>query len=227
MTLDADTVARAVLEFFNAIRDPSQIRETIQVDPNFGKAPPQAINLATARRILARRKELPAGRFASLGQIADVKGVGSSTLHHILYTFWVRQSEKRAPAWRVGIEGVMEGSFLDVEGLESATETMEVADGNQLLIRKRPGRTACPNLVLRRELTDNRELWDWHQALAKGVAPLRDGTITLLKGVGRERVRFQFFGAWPCRWRIVSLPQSGGGVVVEEIELAVERLERA
>jgi phage tail-like protein len=224
--MDADAVARDVLEFLNGVREPNRIRDTIQADPNFGQPLPHAINLSTARRILARRKELPRGRFASLGQIAGVKGVGPTTLHHILYTFWLRRSEVRVPAWQVSIDGLMKGLFLDVEGLEAATEIIEAADGGQLLVRKRPGRTACLNLVLRRELTDNRELWDWHQALAKGVAPRREGTITLLKGAGRERVRFRFSGAWPCRWGITSLSGKGKDLVVEEIELAVERLER-
>jgi len=226
MTMDVDTAARDVLEFFNTVDDPVRIRETIQPDPSFGRPSSHGINLPTARGILARREELPAGRFASLGQIEGVKGVGPRTLHNILYTFWVGQLEKRAVVWHVAISGVMEGLFLDVEGLESATEIMVVGDGNQLLVRKHPGRTACRNLVLRRELTDSRELWDWHQALVEGEEPSRDGTMTLLKGAGRERVHFRFFVAWPCRWRVFSLIRGGRGVVVEEVELAVERLER-
>jgi phage tail-like protein len=44
--------------------------------------------------------------------------------------------------FRVEIEGVTMAAFRNVEGLDSKTEVVEFQDGNDVVLRKRPGRTS-------------------------------------------------------------------------------------
>jgi phage tail-like protein len=128
--------------------------------------------------------------------------------------------------WKVRIEGIVEGSFLAVKGLESTTEVQETADGSNLLVRKRPGRCGYANLVLRRNLGSGDELWNWYRTTVEGRVRRREGDIVLLGGKGAEIVRLRFAGAWPCRWRSYTPHSAGRAAMIEEIELVVEHLER-
>ena len=52
--------------------------------------------------------------------------------------------------FKVEIEGVTQGAFKNVEGLDSETEVVEFQDGEDIVLRKRPGRTKYSNLTLKR-----------------------------------------------------------------------------
>ena len=82
------TLVERILEFFNTVNDPYEIRYRIKDDPNFGSAPASGygITLDTAQRILDRRSAL-GGAFSEFRQIDNVRGVGPDTLHNILYSF--------------------------------------------------------------------------------------------------------------------------------------------
>lgn len=87
--LDDQAVAQKVLEFFNTVNDPHEIRHRIKDDPNFSSVPSSGLGIApsVASSILATRNNLPGGEFTSLEQIASVSGVGFVTLHNILDSF--------------------------------------------------------------------------------------------------------------------------------------------
>ncbi len=82
------TLVERILEFFNTVNDPYEIRYRIKDDPNFGSALASGygITLDTAQRILDRRSAL-GGAFSEFQQIDNVGGVGPDTLHNILYSF--------------------------------------------------------------------------------------------------------------------------------------------
>jgi len=41
-----------------------------------------------------------------------------------------------------------------------------------------------------------------------------------------EILRYNFFEAWPCRWKSFSLDAANSKSLVEELEIVVERVER-
>ena len=43
---------------------------------------------------------------------------------------------------------------------------------------------------------------------------------------GEEIMRYNFYEAWPCKWKGFTLDGKGTEVNVEEVELAVEKLEK-
>jgi phage tail-like protein len=129
--------------------------------------------------------------------------------------------------FKVEIEGVTQGAFAAVDGLESTTEVVHFADGNDIIDRKRPGRSHYSNIVLRRGYLNTDELWEWYKQVLDGNVVRRSGSIIICGDDGSEIFRYNFFEAWPCRWKSLVLDAQHTKNMVEEIELAVEKIERA
>lgn len=128
--------------------------------------------------------------------------------------------------FKVEIEGVTTAAFAAFDGLESTTDVVEYTDGDDLSVRKRPGRTRYANIVLRRGYTNTKELWDWYKAVIDGKVERKAGSVILCGDDGKEIMRYNFFEAWPCRWKGLELDAGKTGALIEELEIAVERVER-
>jgi phage tail-like protein len=128
--------------------------------------------------------------------------------------------------FKVEIEGVTQAAFKNVEGLDAETEVIEYQDGDDLQLRKRPGRTKYSNIVLKRGFIASEELWKWRETVIKGKVERKSGSIILCNDHGAEVMRYNFFEAWPAKWKGMQLDGKGTDVAVEEIELAVEKIER-
>ena len=128
--------------------------------------------------------------------------------------------------FKVEVEGVTTGAFRNVEGLDSETEIVEYQDGDDLILRKRPGRTKYSNVTLKRGYINNTELWEWRKAVIEGKVQRKSGSIILCADDGGEIMRYNFFEGWPTKWKGFTLDGKGTDVNVEELELAVEKLER-
>ena len=128
--------------------------------------------------------------------------------------------------FKVEIEGVTTGAFRNVEGLDSETEIVEYQDGDDLTLRKRPGRTKYSNLTLKRGYVNNTELWEWRKNVIDGKVQRKSGSIILCADDGAEIMRYNFFEGCPTKWKGFTLDGKGTDVNVEEIELAVEKLEK-
>lgn len=120
------------------------------------------------------------------------------------------------------------GRFKGVDGLDSETEIVEYQDGDDRVLRKRPGRTKFSNLTLKRGYADKEmvKLWEWRKKVMDGKVERRSGSVILQNDHGKEIARYNFSEAWPCKWKGWSLDGKGTDTVVEEIELAVEGLTR-
>jgi phage tail-like protein len=129
----------------------------------------------------------------------------------------------------VEIQNVTVGRFKSVDGLDSETEVIEYQDGDDLILRKRPGRTKYSNVILKRGYADKgmNELWEWRKKVMDGRVDRRSGSVILQNDNGEEVARYNFEGGWPCKWKGWDLDGKGSDTAVEEIELAVERIYRA
>lgn len=129
--------------------------------------------------------------------------------------------------FRVEIEGITAGAFRNVEGLESETEVVEFQDGADIVLRKRPGRTKYANIVLKKGYVATADLWEWRRSVIEGHPERKSGSVVLLGDDGQEELaRYNFYEAWPAKWKGFSLDGKGTDVNVEEIELAVEKIEK-
>lgn len=82
-----------------------------------------------------------------------------------------------------------------------------------------------PNIVLRRAITLNKDLFIWRMKLANGEADIRPVNILHLSA-GSEPVRQWWIeGAWPVRWSGPMLDSMASRPAMEEIEIAVSRID--
>jgi phage tail-like protein len=131
-------------------------------------------------------------------------------------------------AFKVEIPGITEGAFLSVSPLESFSTVIETRRGPDSEGRKWPGPPRCTNIAMRRLYTGNHALWLWRKAVLDGTIDRRSGSVILFGDDRRSEVaRFNFFEAWPCRRRIGPLDGSAEEPLVEEVEIAVEKIELA
>jgi phage tail-like protein len=127
----------------------------------------------------------------------------------------------------VEVDGIAVAGFSEVSGLTSETEVIEYRDGaDRTAVRKLPGLTKYANIVLRRGVTQDMELWQWRKTVVDGVVQRRDGAVVLLDDDGTELVRWTFAQGWICKWEGPTLDARTNEVAIETIEIAHEGLDR-
>lgn len=127
----------------------------------------------------------------------------------------------------VEIEGLESGAFLSVSGLSSETEVLLFRSGNDRssVVRKLPGLQKYGDVTLKRGYIGSNELYQWRQQIVDGMVDRRSVSIRLLNENREEVSRFNLFEAWPARWELSTLNAKGTDIVIEELVLAVERIE--
>jgi phage tail-like protein len=127
----------------------------------------------------------------------------------------------------VEIDGIAVAAFSEVSGLESETEVVEYrAGGETSTVRKLPGLTKYANIVLRRGVTQNAELWNWRKAVEQGAVDRRNGSVVLLDDDRTPVLRWNFSNGWISKWVGPALNAKGNEVAIETIEIAHEGLTR-
>ena len=128
----------------------------------------------------------------------------------------------------VEIDGIARAGFSEVSGLESETDVIEYRVGSESnTVRKLPGLTKYANIVLRRGVTQDADLWNWRKTVVDGNVDRRSGSIILLDDDRTEVLRWNFFNGWVSKWEGPALNASENEVAIETIEIAHEGLERA
>jgi len=130
--------------------------------------------------------------------------------------------------FKLEIQGLTVGGFSDVSGFGASTDPIEYREGGEnRTVRKLPGLTKYNNLVLKWGLTDSKVLYEWYRDVVNGKITRRSGSIVVydIDGV-TEKVRWNFYEAWPTKWDAPDFTAKGNDVAVETLELAVERVER-
>jgi phage tail-like protein len=130
--------------------------------------------------------------------------------------------------FRVEIDGLTAAAFTEVSGLESETVVVEYRAGTDPnFARKLPGLTKYSNIVLKRGITQDAELWNWRQRVIEGNFDRHNGSIILQDDSGQDQVRWNFRNGWPCKLQGPFLNAHGSDVAIETLEIAHEGLERA
>jgi phage tail-like protein len=128
----------------------------------------------------------------------------------------------------VEIDSVTRAAFHECSGLDSTIDVLEHREGGETTTpRKLPGQTKYSNIVLKRGVTDDRELYEWHRRAIRGDLERKNGSIVLLDRRGQEVARWNFVRAWPAKWTGPSLSAEGKDVAIEQLDLAHEGIERA
>lgn len=119
----------------------------------------------------------------------------------------------------VEIEGIQEAFFRECSGLESEIEVLPYEEGGvNDHPHKLPGRAKFPNVILKRGVTDSKDLWKWFSGGIQGKVKRKTVNIVLYNAEGSEVKRWTFKDAYPIKW-------TGPGLNANENTLAIETLE--
>jgi phage tail-like protein len=138
----------------------------------------------------------------------------------------IQDDDRGAFRFMVEIEGVEAGFFREVSGLSVETEVVEIQEGGEQFPRKRPGRTKYANIVLKRGVLHNGELWSWRQRIIDGTYDPREAAIIMIDRADREMLRWELHRAFPVKWEGPGFDASKNEIAIETIEIAVEGFDR-
>jgi phage tail-like protein len=126
----------------------------------------------------------------------------------------------------IEIEDVRVGTIESIENLSAQLEILEYKDGDDLQIRKRPGRASYGDVTLKKGVVESSALWDWWQSLSDGKVERKKISVILADEKGNETLRWVLHECWPSRWELAARPDPDGpGVLFEAITFVVEKIE--
>lgn len=130
--------------------------------------------------------------------------------------------------FRVEIQGIQQMGFSECSSVGSHVEVVEYREGGEPAnVRKLPGKVSYPDITLKWGATDNQELYKWHLDVAKGNIKRVSGSVVQLDDTGKEKLRWNFFNAWPSKWDGPAFNAKGNDVAIETLTLTCERVEIA
>jgi phage tail-like protein len=140
-----------------------------------------------------------------------------------------REDPYRNFRFRVDIDGVAAAHFSEVAIGETTTEAIDYREGPEPThVRKLPGMTKYGNITLKRGVTENQVIWQWHKDIVDGKIGEKRKTIalTLIDEAGQDKARFVVSEAWPTKYDPSDLNAKGNEVFIEVLELVNEGIER-
>ena len=123
----------------------------------------------------------------------------------------------------VEIDGIQTDRFFSCEGLEIDTKVYEIEEGGyNTSTHKRIGSTRSQHLVLKKAINKNNELIRWLQRNETGKFERKTLSVIQMHPSGVEIKRWNFYRAFPCRWKVQTLDVQDNSFPVEIIEIAYE-----
>ncbi|HEU4347614.1 MAG TPA: phage tail protein [Actinoplanes sp.] len=128
----------------------------------------------------------------------------------------------------VELEGIAQASFTECSGLGSTTEAIEHREGgDNVTVRKLPGKTTYTDITLKWGATASVELWQWRLQIIQGNVERKNGSVVCYDYAGKDEVaRWNFVRAWPMKWEGSAFNAKGNEILIETLVLAHEGLTR-
>ncbi len=133
-------------------------------------------------------------------------------------------AERHDPAvafcFNVSIDGVLEGGFSEISGIQLETEYEQYQEGGcNGYVHMLPTRTKQGNITLKRGVVDRR-IWDWYFDLCRGEVHERQADIVLMDPASKKKVlSWKLIGVLPVKWQGPDLNALQDNVAVESLEL--------
>jgi phage tail-like protein len=130
--------------------------------------------------------------------------------------------------FRVEIHSIQQAGFMECSSLSSHLEVIEYREGGDPInVRKFPGKASYPDITLKWGMTDNQDLYKWHLDAVKGNIRRQTGSVVQLDDLGAEKIRWNFFNAWPSKWDGPAFNAKGNDLSIATLTLTCERVELA
>jgi phage tail-like protein len=135
-------------------------------------------------------------------------------------------------AWfAVEFQGQIKGAFRECTGLGSENALVEYkasTEKGEYVMLHLPGRLKINDIVLKRGITDDMDMWKWRKLVEQGKIDeaRKNGSVIMFSTDGKEIARWNLTRAWPSK---LSGPAANAGdnqVAVEEMTITCEMYER-
>ena len=125
------------------------------------------------------------------------------------------------------VEGATMGYFTECTGIGSETEVVEhriIGPGGER-VAKIPGRLIWNNIILKRGITSNLDMWQWRKQVEDGdIANARKNiSIVLYDQTMQPVARWDLINGWPS---MINTSVAANGSLIEEVVLVCEGIER-
>ena len=126
-------------------------------------------------------------------------------------------------SFRLEIEGVDAGQFSSVDGLSIEQEVIEYQNGDDPLLRKRPGRVKYGDITLTKEYAASSVLNDWIETARSGNGSYdrKNLSIIMVDQGGTELKRWNLFQSFPKSWALSTLDNGSGDKSLSETLIIV------
>ncbi|MDA2944654.1 MAG: phage tail protein [Actinomycetota bacterium] len=125
------------------------------------------------------------------------------------------------------VDGLPIGRFSGVSGLQMSVEVETYAEGGENTFEhKFPGRVTWDNLVFKRGITHDNNLFNWFELsvgpgyIMTGRVPRMTAGITMLSGTGGRLRTWIVQDVFPVRWKGPEFDVGAEEVPTEELEVA-------
>ena len=135
-----------------------------------------------------------------------------------------------AARFSITIDGYEIASFAELLGITTEVEAVELMESTDkaVVLKKLPGKTKPPTLVLKRGKNASMELWAWHEAVLNGdiVAARKSCSLVMYSTDGKPVARYHLEHAWPSKLEIGGLKAGASEVLMETVTLVCEHIQR-
>ena len=106
--------------------------------------------------------------------------------------------------YALDVQGMVKGYFTEAYNIGSEHEVIErrvVTKQGKETVMKLPGRLKISDIILKRGITNNMDLWKWRQEVVDGKVDSvrRDGSLIMFDKSLKEVARWNFERAWPLK----------------------------
>ncbi|HUV75393.1 MAG TPA: phage tail protein [Dehalococcoidales bacterium] len=134
-------------------------------------------------------------------------------------------------SYRLEIEGQPAGYFTGVSGIGSENEVVEhkvVDEQGREIVQKIPGRLTWTNVVLKRGITSDVQVWQWRKMVEDGMmmGARKNVSIIMMDRNYQDVARWEFVNAWPCRITGPAVVSDSNKLGIEEVEFTCEGMTR-
>ena len=126
--------------------------------------------------------------------------------------------------FRVELDGITRAGFKECSGLDSTVNAGTYREGTDptLALRQIPGLQSFSHIVLKRGLSQDNALWEWHKLALEGRVKRRTISIILRDDQGKDKIWWNIKECWPTKWSGPAMDAAGDNIAIETLELAHE-----
>ena len=136
-----------------------------------------------------------------------------------------------ASRFSITVDGTEIAQFNELVGIVSEVDIIDFVENSEQelgIFKKLPGKRKPPHITLKRGKSTSMEIYAWHQAVVMGQigAARRSGSIILYDYEGKPVSRYHFHNGWPSKIALGGLKAGSNEILMEEVTIVCERLER-